>query len=132
MCSTSHHHGDDAGGSECVHMDWLIFAIEGRIKESIDMMDRRSFVRSLFLAGGAIATGAALLPRGAEAASLLDTLKDIEAKAPETLDPDLPAPGAQEAQVVIVRRRRRFRPRRRVCVTRIGRRGRIRRVCRFR
>jgi hypothetical protein len=94
------------------------------------MMNRRSFVRSLFLAGGAIATGAALLPRGAEAASVLDALKDIEAKAPETLDPDLPAPGAQEAQVVVVRPRRRFR-RRRVCVTRVGRRGRIRRVCRF-
>ncbi len=93
MCSTSHHHGDDAGGSECVHMDWLIFAIEGRIKESIDMMDRRSFVRSLFLAGGAIATGAALLPRGAEAASLLDTLKDIEARLPKPSIPISRTPG---------------------------------------
>lgn len=106
-------------------------------------MDRRSFVRSMFLACGAVVTGAALLPREAQAASLLDTLKEMEAPVTEgplakVLDPDMPAPGAQEAQVVVVRRRRRGRvvvvrrrARARRCVTRIGPRGRIRRVCRI-
>lgn len=83
-------------------------------------MDRRSFIRSMFLAGGAVVTGAALLPKDAEAAPLLDALKEIEAPAA-----DLPAEGAQEA-VIIVRRRRRAR----ACVTRVGPRGRVRRVCR--
>ena len=103
-------------------------------------MDRRSFVRSMFLACGAVVTGAALLPREAQAASLLDTLKEMEAPVTEgplakVLDPDMPAPGAQEAQVVVVRRRRRGRvgvvrrrARARRCVTRIGPRGRIRRI----
>lgn len=95
-------------------------------------MDRRSFVRSMFLAAGAVVTGAALMPRDVQAASLLDTLKDLEGQAPSAVDPDMPAPNAQEAQVVIVRRRRRRPFRRRVCVTRVGPRGRIRRVCRFR
>ena len=39
-------------------------------------MDRRSFLRSMLMAGGAVAAGAAILPREAQAASLLDTLKD--------------------------------------------------------
>jgi hypothetical protein len=86
-------------------------------------MDRRSFIRSMFLAGGAAITGAALLPRNAQAASLLDTLKDIEKAAPVAPQADLPAVEAQEVQF----RRRRRRARR--CVVRRGPRGRLRRVC---
>ncbi len=98
-------------------------------------MDRRSFIRSFLFAGAAVAAGAALLPAEAQAASLMDTLKDME-RAPA---PDLPAPDAQEAQrrgrrVVVHRRvivRRRAVVRRRTCVTRVGPRGRVRRICRF-
>ena len=86
-------------------------------------MDRRSFLRSMLMAGGAVAAGAAILPREAQAASLLDTLKDIDATA-HTPEADIPAVGAQDVQ-------RRFFRRRRVCVTRVGPRGRIRRVCRI-
>lgn len=92
-------------------------------------MDRRSFIRSMLIAGGAVVTGAALLPRDAQAASLLDTLKDMEAPATGSPDADMPAIGAQDVQF---RRRRRFmRRRRRVCVTRVGPRGRVRRICRW-
>lgn len=90
-------------------------------------MDRRSFIRSMFMAGGAIVTGAALMPREAQAASLFETLKDMESAPAGVPLADLPAEGAQEA-VIIVRRRRRAR---RVCVTRVGPRGRVRRVCRI-
>ena len=87
-------------------------------------MDRRSFIRSMFLAGGAIVTGAALLPGDARAASLLETLQDMDKKIPATPEADLPVAGGQEVQF-------RRRARRRVCVTRVGPRGRVRRVCRF-
>lgn len=85
------------------------------------MMDRRIFIRSLFLTGGAAVAGAALLPRNAQAAPRGRTLAEAE-----PLAADLPAKGAQEA-VIVVRRR----PRRRVCVTRVGPRGVVRRVCRI-
>jgi hypothetical protein len=91
-------------------------------------MDRRSFIRLMFMAGGAIVTGAALMPREAQAASLFEPLKDMESTAAGVPAADLPAEGAQEA-VIIVRRRRPLR--RRVCVTRVGPRGRVRRVCRI-
>ena len=93
-------------------------------------MDRRSFIRSLLFAGGAVVSGAALLPRDAQAASLFDTLKDIEqtgAPVSGSSEADMPAVGAQDVQF----RRRRFMRRRRVCVTRVGPRGRVRRVCRW-
>ena len=86
-------------------------------------MDRRSFIRSMMLAGGAAITGMALLPQNAQAASLLDTLKDMDKTPPAVPEADLPAVDAQPAQF----RRRRVRR----CVTRIGPRGRVRRVCRF-
>lgn len=99
----------------------------GAYKET--MMDRRSFIRTLFLTGGAAVTGVALLPNGAQAASLLDTLKDAENAAPKNAAADLPAAGAQDVQY---RRGRPWRRRRvRRCVTRVGPRGRIRRVCRI-
>ena len=92
-------------------------------------MDRRSFIRSMFMAAGAVATGVALMPRQAEAAGLLDTLKAMEKSPPATPPADLPAPDAQESMHRPGHRR--FRRRRRVCVTRVGPRGRIRRVCRI-
>lgn len=89
-------------------------------------MDRRSFIRSMFMAAGAVTTGIALMPRQAEAAGLLDTLKAMEKSPPAAPPADLPAPDAQE-----VLHRPWHRRRRRVCVTRVGPRGRIRRVCRI-
>ena len=95
-------------------------------------MLRREFLSRFLLAGGAAAAGAALVPGAAAAApaSLLDELARMDAGAIPAGEADLPAPQAQEVQRVVVVRRRRLLVRRRVCVTRIGPRGRIIRVCR--
>lgn len=96
-------------------------------------MDRRSFLRSLLMAGGAVATGAALLPKSAEAAPF-DLIKDIEAAAKPVPEADLPAQGAQEVWHrgrAHGRWQRPWRQPRRVCRTRVSRWGRVVRVCRW-
>ncbi len=98
-------------------------------------MDRRSFIRSMFALGGAVAVGVALTPSRSEASPLLDSLKDLDRSGmPLTPDADLPAEGAQEVQNRRGWRRRGWRGRRRVrrCVIRRNRWGRRVRGCTWR
>ncbi len=63
-------------------------------------MDRRNFIRGLLGIAGAAAAASVLAP-SAEAAPLLDTLKDMDAGKvanPLANEADLPAEGAQESQ----------------------------------
>ncbi len=107
-------------------------------------MDRRIFLRSALTMAGAAAAAAVVLPGPAQAASLFDTLKDMEANPAGAVDgADLPAETATEVQYWGGRpgwRGRRWggrprgraygwRPRARRCFVRRNRWGRVVRVC---
>lgn len=100
-------------------------------------MDRRKFLTSMLGLSGAVA-GVALVTHQAQASTLLDRLTDIE-RIPQTSGAaeaaDLPAVEAQEAWHRGAPHRgwvgRRRRVRRRRCVWRRTRSGRMVQVCRF-